>query len=165
VLTDERFQNTDIQKLVTMQLNMLKGKPDPEKFMKLYLDMEERYEPEALQDLMGFTDKHAFKMLTRGVAEGLPDEMKKEFKDRAKDASSPDQLSDIVTELMGKYGDDMRFSFMIISHEGHESIWVRVNKENLERWQGVLDHCRTRAVDINDILETMLTRQLKETSA
>jgi hypothetical protein len=161
VLTDERFRNEDLQKFVTMQLNMISGKLDPEKFAKLYDDMRGRYDPDAIRDLMGFTDKHKFNMLTKGISEGLPDDMKKEFNKRASNAKNPNELQGILNDLIGKYGDDLSHNFMIFSHESREHIWVRLNDKNHDLITDAMDICRTRGVDINDLLTDAFSRVLE----
>jgi hypothetical protein len=157
ILTDERMTSKDMQKFVTMQLNMITGKLNPEKFVKLYQDMVKRYENERLRDMMGFTDVHRWSMLTKSIAEGLPEDLRKEFKKKASKAKSPNEFKKILEDLLGRYGDDMRFNFMIFSHEGLENIWIRLNEEALKKLIPLLDMCRARSIDVNDMLVVALT--------
>ena len=154
ILTDARFESEDLRKLVTMQLNMIGGKLNPEKFLKMYSDLSKRYDDKSLKDLLGFTKDHQFKLLTKGIADGLPDDMKEEFERRAASAKGdPEALQKILTDLMGKYGDDLRCNFMILSHEGREHVWLKLNGPTHIAVKQVLDLCRTRAIDINTVLE------------
>lgn len=164
ILTEERFQSEDLQKFVTMQLNMIGGKLNPEKFVKMYETLTDKYDDESMQDLMGFTQAHAFKMLTKGVADGLPDDMKSEFNKKAAKADRPEQLTNILNELLGKYGDDLRFNFMIFTHEDKEHIWCRLSDENHKLVGSVLDLCRSRAIDVNVVVEEAFQAALKKFS-
>lgn len=153
VLTDERFGAEDLQKFVTMQLNAISGELSSEKFLKLYQDLRKRYADKALKDLMGFTKAGKWKLLTKNVESGLPPEMREEFSRRAASIKEPGQLKGILNDLMGKYGNDLQYNFMILSHEGFDHIWVRLSERNHERVQALLDYCRARAVDVNLVLE------------
>jgi ParB-like chromosome segregation protein Spo0J len=53
VLTDERFVDEDLQKLITVRLNVIHGEMNPEKFTSMYQDMAEKYGVDQLKALFG----------------------------------------------------------------------------------------------------------------
>ena len=165
ILTDERMEIHDMQQFVTMQLNMISGTLNPNKFLKMYKELIEKYESDALQDLMGFTEKHKFKMLTEGVAKGLPEGVKEEFEKRAgkggENIKDPKDLQKILGEIMGKYGDDLRYNFMIFTTEGKEHIWCRLTEDNHKLASRVMDLCRTRSIDVDVVLEEAFNAALE----
>lgn len=157
VLTDKRFKSKDLQKFVTMQLNMIRGKIDPEKFIKLYHDLARRYDDASMQTLMGFTEKSKFNLLVKSVAESLPPDAQGEFKKRASGIDNVDELRAIVEELLAKQGDDMRLSFMVFTIGDQPNVWVRMNEDTNKILQTLLGLCRAKNIDLNIALQEALS--------
>ena len=65
VLEDEKFQDVDMQKFLTMRLNMLHGKMTPNKFKALYEDLMKRYDDESIRQEMALVDKGEFEELKK----------------------------------------------------------------------------------------------------
>jgi len=161
VMEGTQFEQEDAQKFLTMQLNQIAGKTSPEKFLKLYNEMVAKYGDKALKDLMGFTDSTKWRVLTKGIADGLPGEMKKKFKEKMEGAN-PDELGNILQEIMGMYGNDMRYNFMVFTFEDKEHVWIRMNKDTHQLVKDLADTCRAVGLDINipliDALDFALTQ-------
>jgi hypothetical protein len=170
VMMDAKWQDEDLQKFATVRLNVLKGKLDPEKFAKLYGEMAEKYGAEALQQLMGYVDTKGFQKLVgdvkRGLKKSLPKEMQDEFDEKAKDAKTVEDLSNIIQHLFAKHGDTVNMSFMVFTYGKQEHIYVQMNSKTKKAMDKVVSYCRLAHEDINDfmagIIEQMGKAALKE---
>jgi ParB/RepB/Spo0J family partition protein len=173
VLLDAKWQDEDLQKFVTVRLNVLKGKLDPTRFAKLYQEMAEKYGSEALQQLMAFADTKGFQKLVgdvkRGLKKSLPKEMQDEFDTKAKEAKTVEDLQQIIQDIFAKYGDTVSMSFVVFTYGKQEHIYVQANSKTKKALDKVLSYCRSAGEDINDFLAPIIEeagkKALKELEA
>lgn len=169
ILTGEKWRDEDLQKFVTVRMNVIRGKLNPEKFAKLYHEMAEKYGAEQLQKMFGFVDKKAFNRIVKGVAkaakQSLPKELHKEMDEKVKDAQTVDDLGTIVQEMFQKYGDTVGHSFMIFTHGKQEHIYIQMNQSMRKAMDKVVLYCETTGTDINDFMEPLTKIYLKEAKA
>ncbi len=155
VLVDEKWQDEDLQKFTTVRLNVLKGKMDPEKFAKLYQEMAGKYGAESLQNLMGYVDTKGFQKLVgdvkRGMKKSLPKDMQEEFDERAKEAKTVEDLSNIIQHMFARYGDTVSASYMVFTYGKSEHVYVQMNQRMKKALDKVLSYCRESGDDINDV--------------
>lgn len=160
VMMDAKWQDEDLQKFATVRLNVLKGKLDPEKFAKLYGEMAEKYGAEALQQLMGYVDTKGFQKLVgdvkRGMKKSLPKELQDEFDEKAKDAKTVEDLSNIIQHLFAKHGDTVSLSYMVFTYGKSEHVYVQMNSKAKKALDKVLSYCRSTDLDINDFLAPVI---------
>lgn len=157
VLEGPRWQDVELQQLVTVRLNALTGKVNPEKMAVLYRDMAKKYGEDALQNLFAYTDTHAWDKLVSGIKQGLsktalPKEKQKEFSDRAKEAKTLQDLERILNDLWSSYGDTVNLSFMIFTYGKREHFYVAMDKKTREAVKHIGAHCKGLAKDINTVL-------------
>jgi hypothetical protein len=148
VLEGARWDDRDLRIFMGMTLNNVHGQNDPVEFIKLYNHLLPKYPDKELQDLMGFAERTKWKILTKGIADGLPAGMKKKFGERVKDASA-DELGGILAELMAHYGNDLRYNFMVFTLDGIDNVWVRCNPDTMQVIAQLAERCRTSGTDIN----------------
>lgn len=160
VLTAEKFQDEDLQKFITLRMNVIHGKINPEKFRDMYEQMVERYDHESLQNLMGFTDSDAFDKLVGGVkdglkAAGLPSEMIEEFSEVVEEMKTVDDLSNILNRLFTKYGDTLKYNFMVFAYGGKEHIYVRCDKKLYKTVKGLMGEVLDKQISITDVMNDL----------
>jgi hypothetical protein len=169
ILQGTKWKDEDLQKFVTVRMNMIKGKLNPTKFAAIYSEMATKYGKDQLQKLFGFVDKKAFAKLTRGVVEGakrsLPKELHADLEEKAKDAKTAEDLGQIVQEMYAKYGDTMAQSFMVMTHGKQEHIYVALNTPMRKAMQKVMLFCETTQTDINAFMEPVLKECLAKAMA
>ena len=169
ILKGEKWRDEDLQKFVTVRMNVIRGKLNPEKFARLYEEMAEKYGAEQLQKMFGFVDKRAFKKLVKGVTkaakQSLPKELHGEMVEKAKDAKTVDDLSTIVQEMYQKYGDTVSKSYMIFTHGKQEHIYVQMDQKMRRAMDKVILYIETAGVDINDFMAPVVKACLKEAMA
>jgi hypothetical protein len=166
ILKGAKWADEDLQKFVTVRLNMFKGKLNPEKFAKLYREMADKYGKEQLQKLFGFTDKRAFKKILSGVTkaakQALPKELHGDLDEKAKDAQTVEDLGNIVQEMFQKYGDTADKSFMIFTHGKQEHIYVAMSTDMRRAMDKVCLYCETVGMDINEFMAPVTKACLEE---
>jgi hypothetical protein len=165
VLQGDKWQDEDLQKFVTVRLNTIRGKVDPEKFLKLYKELSGKYGTEAMRGLMGYTDQKAFSKLVDGVKQGikknLPKEMSDEFEEKAKEAKTVSDLQNIIQMLFAKYGDTVKHSFMIFTHGKQEHIYIAMDRKMVRAMTKVMDYCKLTGEDINTFMVPIVNDFMK----
>ena len=53
-----------------------------------------------------------------------------------------DQLSNILNEMFAKYGDDLKYGFMVFEFGGKTHYWIKMNNKLKKKMQGLADECR-----------------------
>jgi len=156
VLTGNRWQDEDLQKFETVRLNVIGGKMNPDKFIKLYTEMVEKYGKDAIQQLMGYTDTRAFQKLVgevkRGMKQSLPKEMHAEFDEKAHEAKTVEDLGTIIQTLFAKYGDTVQQSYMVFTFGKQEHVYIQMTRPMKKALDKVLNYCRESGADINEFL-------------
>ena len=145
-LTDEK----ETAQLVRM--NVIKGKLDPEKFVKIYERLSQKYSDEVIQDMLGFADAKEFQRLIKQTAQALPKDLRKKFEDAAKEVKTLEELAEVLNKLLSDYGDTLVFGYMIFDFNGKESIWLRMQEKTLKDFRRLGDLCHEHDRALDDIL-------------
>jgi hypothetical protein len=166
LLTDTKWKDQDLQKFVTVRLNVIHGKVDSDKFVVLYNDMAAKYGADAMQRLMGYADTQQFqKMLgwvKKGLKQSLPKAMAQEVDEATKDVKSVQDLQNIIQELFQKYGDTLGLSFMVFTYGKQQHIYVSMDAKMRRSMDRVMECCRFTGQDINDFLRPLFDEFAKK---
>jgi hypothetical protein len=155
-------------KFVTVRLNMIHGKIDPERFAKLYNEMADKYGSDALQDLMGATDAKGYQKLLASVSKGLggiSKKLKKEFDESAKEAKTVEELTTLLQELFAKYGDTMDLNFMVFVHGKKEHIYISMDPKMKASMEKLVEYCKLTKTDINTVIQPLAEDLVKRLEA
>lgn len=158
ILTDEKFLDEKLQKLLSVRLNVIKGKMNPEKFTALYEEMAKEYGTEQLQALFGFTESDAWKKLVKGAEDALTKTgvggpaLAAEMKRRSKKVKTVDGLSSVLNSLFKKYGNDLENNFMVFVFGGKEHLYVIADGRVQSALEEIKEACREGGLDINEVL-------------
>ena len=162
VLSDAKWKDQDLQKFVTVRLNVLHGKTQPDKFVKLYEEMALRYGEEALSGLFAYTDQDAWSKLKKDIGKGLkgslPAELAKKFDEASAEVKTVDGLSAILNSLFTQYGNTLDHSFMVFTFGGKTHVYVMMDKDTKRSVDGILDYCKGSGKDINAVINPVLRR-------
>lgn len=163
ILSDKRWADTDLQKFQTVRLNAINGKIDPEKFLVLHREMADKYGKEAVQTLFGFTEQKGYQKLVgdmkKQMRKVLPKEMQAEFDEKAKNSKSAEDLGNIVTDMMNKYGETMGQSFMVFTYGKQEHVYVQADRVTKKAVDKLIFYCRETNADINTVLGPLLEQE------
>jgi len=157
VLSDERWQEADLQKFATVRLNMLRGQQNPEKMVALYREMGKKYGEKAMRRMFAYTDQDAWKKLLKQVKKGLkaanlPKGLKDKFDEKASNANSASDLGTILNHLMNQYGDTLEYSFMVFAFGGKEHLYVAMAKKTKKVMDRIVEICRSWDMDMNEVI-------------
>lgn len=167
VLTGEKWKDEDLQKAVTVRLNVIRGKLDPTRMALLYDEMAEKYGKEALQDLFAYTDDNAWTdvldTIKRGLKKsGLSADAQKEFAEAAKETKSVEDLGLILNQLFAQYGDTVNQSFMIFTYGKREHVYYAMTKEVRAAVKKFTKFCTASGDDLNDVLGPVIIAAAKK---
>lgn len=142
------------QKALCMRMNLLRGQVDPKKFTELWDSMAEDPEmsEEQLRTMIGIADEKEFETMYRQIRQGLPKELQEELDKMKGEIRTIDDLSLILNTLFRQYGNDLQYSFMVFDFGGRMHTWVRMRKETDTKLALIKQFCRTKKVDMNDVL-------------
>lgn len=162
ILDSQMWTEDDLKKFVSVRLNALHGKVNPEKFMNLYVDLAKRHDESALQALLGYTDEDAWKGLTKGVRKGLEDaglskEALKKFDEASAELMTVDDLSGILNRLFTDHGNDLKYNFMVMSFGGKDHLYVQFdNKADFKRVQKKIESLRGTQSTADRVIHDLL---------
>lgn len=157
VLSEEKWKDEDLQKFVTVRLQVIQGKLDPEKMLTLYNQLAEKYGEDAMASLMGFTEESALKKYVGEARSslkdaGLPEEMLQKFDDMKKEVKTIDDLSVVLNKLFNEYGDTLDQNFMVFTYGSKEHLYIACDKVTYEKAKAVADRSKLTKVDINEFM-------------
>lgn len=162
VLTSKDWQDEDTQKFVTMRLNVLRGKLNPEKFKRLYQDLAKRYSHEDMKDQMGFTDDDAYKQATKDMVKrvsdsNLPEVIKEDFKKKVKDKKYTLQaLSKILNDIFTKHGSTLDHHYIFFDYGGHRHVKIKSDKYLFDKVSEFVALAPQRGVSAMDLFKDMI---------
>ena len=162
ILTGDAFMDEDLQRFLSVRLNVIRGETSPEKFTKLYERMVQKYGAEQLKALFGFTSSDAWKKLTGGVVSALKatgavsPEFLGELEKKSKNVKTVDGLGKILKDLFRQYGQDLQHSFMVFVYGGKSHLYVRMDEELFEIVFRMISSCRKTGKDINSVFKQLL---------
>ena len=129
VILQENEFDEDRQKFLTVRMNILSGKMNPQKFYDMYSGMSDKYTEETMQMMFGFAKEEEFKKLVDQTINALPDDMKEKVKEAKKEIRTIDDLTNVLNNLFTEYGDTLPSNVMTFSYGGKEVMWILAEKE------------------------------------
>lgn len=165
LLTGDKWQDEDLQKFVTVRLNVLRGKMNPEKFLRLYDEMVKKYGEDKIAPLMGFTEEQAMQRIVKDAAKAmtasLPSDMSKQFQEKAKKAKTVQDLEHIITHLFEEHGNTMDYSFLVFSWGNKEHIYIAMTKKIHGYMKKLMEFSKSGKIDINKIIGDSIAEAAK----
>lgn len=165
----EKWKDEDFQKFQNVRLNVIHGKMNPEKFLKLYNEMVEKYGKEKIAKLMGYKNDTAIRKIVKNVAQemkaSLPPEMARQFEEQAKEARTIGDLERIIQHLFQEHGDSLKFNFMVFAWGGKEHIYVAMSKKVHTAMKKIMAKSKSGSIDINEIIANAIEQAAADISS
>jgi ParB-like nuclease family protein len=169
LLIEDRWKEGDLQKFVSVRVNVLRGDVDPDKFVTFYNEMAEKYGAEAMQRLMAITDSKRFQKMvgwvTKGLKRVLPKDMGQAIDTAAKDVKSVEDIGNVIQDLFQKYGSTLAQSFMIFTYGKQSHVYISMNAKLRRAVMKITEACRVLSIDINDFVLPALSDAAKQAEA
>jgi len=166
VLSDEKWQEPDLQKFVTVRLNALHGRLNPEKMVALHREMAAKYGEKAMRRMFAFADKAGWQKMIKQVqkgmkAAGMPKEAQDKLQNATKEAKSVSDLGRVLNHLFNQYGDTLEYSFMVFDFGGKEHVYIAMSKRTKKVVNRVLEVCRSWGRDVNEVIAEVTEQWLE----
>lgn len=131
VLEGDAWASEDLQKFETVRLNILHGNLDPDRFLKLYEEMVDKFGQEQVQQLFAFTDAKEFQKLIsrlkKDLARSIPGAKGQVKKLDA--ANTVEDVNRIVQEIIGRHGSTVDKGYMVFTYAHADHVYVPLDKE------------------------------------
>jgi hypothetical protein len=134
VMSDAKFKSEDLQKFLTVKMNVLSGELDPEKFRLLYEEMVDKYGEDSLKDLFGFVEEDSWELMMKAVKRELKDAGVTDLSalENIQDHSL-ENLSKVLNGIFTEGGDTLKKNgFMIFTFEGIQMFFADVSRNLFE---------------------------------
>ena len=162
----------DLRSFLVVRLNVLSGKIDRDKFVKLYTEKAKRYGHDQLKVLFGYTDTGAWNKLTSGLVKAIAatdmgggrkrsSSIAKELEKRTKGIKTADGLARVISDLMQNHGVD-RQNMALFSYGGQKYFHLAMSDrlvEAMEKLIAYAEGCNRSIIDVlSDVIEAHLER-------
>lgn len=146
-------------KFQNMRLNVIKGDIDPEKFTKMYEELQSKFPDQDVAREMGIVSKAELDKLIRHYDESLPDELKEAFEKSKSKIRTVDDLVMVLNDLFTKQGDQLEvYGFMILDFEGKRSVWIRMQKPDYDQLKKLTARCYEYSVSMDSIMRAVVAQ-------
>lgn len=151
------FSDELFQKALTIRLNVLKGRLNKEKMVKIYQDVAKEKTEAEIQDLFAITHKDEWNKLVGETRKnlqksGMPPELLAEYDKNMREARTVDDLGKIVQRLYEMYKDTVPFGFVVFTWGKKEHVYVAMNQKTKGALDKLLQHCKDNQIELNSIL-------------
>jgi ParB/RepB/Spo0J family partition protein len=166
VHTDEKWSDQDLFGLVAFRLNVLRGSQNPEKFMKDYERLSQKFGTEKLQDIFAVTDKSLWKKLTKSVKKemkGLGHDVESQIeKAEERAGGSFDKFAKSVQRIMKNHAEMVTHGCVIFMNGKSETVLLNANDNVFEAIKTLSRLASEQNRNINEYLEPALIKTLAE---
>ena len=125
IVEGEFASNETAQKVQTMRMNMIRGNVDKRKLKALVEDLTASAPIEDVAEALAFDDVDALKALIDDARKDLPPEVRREFDKKKSKIKTVQDLTEIVSRLLTKYGSTIPYDYMIMDFGGKQQLLVR----------------------------------------
>jgi ParB/RepB/Spo0J family partition protein len=146
----------DKRKAQTVRMNMLRGRLNPTRFTRLFLDLANKYGPDAARRMMAVTEDREFKRLYRDVRASLPPEIRKRLDRTKKEIADVDDLASVLKQITATHGEQLQWSFIVFEYGRRPHLMVRASERTFKNLLRIADECESHGVDINARLNQLL---------
>jgi len=156
VLTGSQWEDEDLQKFVTMRLNVLRGKLNPDRMVKLYDEMSIKYGVEALQGMFAYVDNEAWtktvKAIGRGITQGLPKGIADKFDKAKPEIKTVEDLSKTLNNIFSNYGSTLDQNFLVFTYGGREHYHIQLDEPTRAAIKKIFSRCEAESLDVLSVL-------------
>jgi hypothetical protein len=171
ILLDEKFVDDDLRSFLMVRLNVVSGKVDRDKFLKLYREKLRTYGKEQLKILFGYTDSKEWKRVTQDAVKAMAKsgvidrrdvkELTMAIDEQMEAAGSLDSLSSTIASVLQSHRGGPR-SFAVFTHNGSKQYAIRMSERLLELFFQLEARSHMKRVALPVILEEVLENYFGE---
>lgn len=156
IIDDPSFSE-DEEKFQVVRMNMIRGKLDPHKFVKLFESLQDTYAEDIVAECFGFSDDEEFQKILRQTKAKLPKDMQQAFDEGAKELKTIDGLSKLLNRLFATHGDTLPYGYMLIDFGSQDSVWLRMSSDTRKSLLKIGDRCKAEKRTMDDLLGGLIS--------
>jgi ParB/RepB/Spo0J family partition protein len=165
VLTDAKWTDSDLFDLTAFRLNVIKGSQNPEKFIKLYDRLQQKYGAGSLKDVFSVTDKSLWKKLTKSIKSemkrsGLPDDVLDKMDEADAKAKSFDQFTKRMNKIFSDHASTVENGCIVFMNGKTESMIVKASDKVFEAMKALSSFATSQGKNVNEFLEPAFSEML-----
>jgi ParB-like chromosome segregation protein Spo0J len=148
-----------------IRVNNIKGEFNPaaltKKVIEIYEKLKHRYDPDEIKRKLGFAGKKtAFEKIVQQVEKTLPAEMRRRFREAAREIGSIEDLSKVLNTLFQQYGKTLDCNFMLFVWGGRECVMVRCDSELWSLVKLFFEQLEAKKQDARAVFKAFFKREL-----
>src|ERR1035437_1496599 len=146
----------EIQKLLTVRMNVIKKKLSPLKLMRLMNELSSKYSEDIARSMMMFSDQAQLDHMLKTVRQAMPTAAKKELDKKKESIKSTDDLASVVGEIYNRAGTQLSRGFAIFSFGGQHHIYSTMEKPLRAKIMSIVDKSDLENRHVSEILKEEL---------
>jgi len=148
-----------------IRVNNIKGEFNPaalaKKVIEIYEKLKVKYDADEIKRKLGFSGKKSeFEKILQQVEKTLPSEMKKKFREAAREIGSIEDLSKVLNALFREYGKSLECNFMVFVWGGKECVMVRCDSELWSLVKMFFERVEAEKKDVRAIFKQFFKKEL-----
>ena len=161
VLSGEKWKDDDFQNAAMVKMNVLHGNMSPDKFFRLWRDMNTRKKSDVIQKMMGFAKKESLEKLIGSYSDkmkkaGVPKKKIKEFEDATKEVETVEDLNNILHRIFRKAGDNLKSNFMVFTAKGGRYLYVICDDLLWKAVKEMTDHMEEFELNAQEVFSQLM---------
>jgi hypothetical protein len=147
--------DADKKRIHTVRMNVLHGKIDPDKFLKMYNELKKRYNDEDLKIAFAMPADE-FKRVYKEVKSSLPADLQSQLESTKKELKTIDDLANVLNSLFTEYGSTLEHGWMLFTFGGQVHYWIKLTKELKNRMKEITAYVQKEKLDMPTVIEQAL---------
>jgi len=148
----------DVAKALSVRMNVLRGKMNPEKFVRLYQSLTSKYGKEqVINRMMRFADQDQLQKLLKSVKVGLPAPLRNKIKAAEDEIKDIEGLSDFLHRVFREQGETLKYSYLIFEWGGKTHTMVKMDAKLRKQIEALAARCSKDGEDMAKELSNALS--------
>jgi ParB/RepB/Spo0J family partition protein len=148
---------TDRQKKVALtKRNVLRGKMDKTKLLKLYNDLAKGHDATQVQKELGFSDAKQLDVLIASAKEGMTPKQKQKLDEAKENIKTLDDLSSVLNRIFKESGSEMEKGYLVFSYGGKSQHYVQIDDPTDKKLKNMKAACEDAGVDFVTFLQSIV---------
>jgi hypothetical protein len=156
IMDDPKFQDVDLQKFVTLRLNLIKGKMTSEKFRDLYEDLSKRYDEDFIKEAMSLVNREEWNKIKKDLLGEIKNVARdigiENFDETVKELKTIDDVTKILEHVFHEK-KEKGGKIVAFGSGGGKVVYFDVDDRNWKLLQMILEQIRKNNENFGKILE------------
>lgn len=161
ILDDPKFLDEDLQKFLSLRLNMIKGKMTKEKFSALYEDLTRRYNEDFIKDAMALVNKDEWRKIQKELLGNIEDFVREhdfiDFDGSMKELRTVDDITKLLEDVFKKKNQGDSFQRVLaLGAGGGKVVYFVIDDESWGLLTQLEEKVKKDAIKMNNLLANVI---------